>query len=187
MAHILISLQAINAREIDPADNIVLSIGQAHSGSTSNVIPEEAMLAGTLRTVKNETRAEVKRRMETIVSGVASTFRAEAHIEWGCGCPVLENDKELHDTLKSYLREMDGVKLMDYSETGPAYKTMVSEDFSYIASSVPSTYLLISGGCPEEGYCYSQHHPMANFDDASLPVASAVYAQSAIRWLRDHK
>ena len=187
MAHILISLQTINSREMDPADNIVLTIGQAHSGSTSNVIPPDAMISGTLRTVKNETRAEVKKRMEAIVSGVAATFMAEAYIEWGSGCPVLENDRQLHEELKSYLREIDGVKVMDYSENGPAYKTMVSEDFAYIAGNVPSTYLLISGGCPEEGYCFSQHHPMAKFDDSSIPVAASVYAQSAIRWLSEHK
>ncbi len=186
MAHILLALQTINSREIDPTDNIVLTIGQAHSGSTSNIVPTEAMMSGTLRTVSNETRAEVKARMEAIVSTIAAAFRAEAFIEWGAGCPVLTNDRKIHEEIKRYLRAADGLKVMDYSENGQAYRTMVSEDFSYISNQVPSTYLLISGGSAEEGFCYPQHHPKAVFSDKAIPVAATVYAHSAIEWLKNN-
>lgn len=186
MAHIFLAFQSINSREMDPVDNIVLTIGQVHSGSTSNVVPEEAMMSGTLRTISNETRAEVKARMETIVSTIAASFKAEAYIEWGAGCPVLTNDKTLHDEIKSYLRKIKDFNVIDYSELGPAYKTMVSEDFAYISNEVPGTYMLISGGSPEEGFCYPQHHAKAIFSDDAIPVAAAVYAHSAVEWLKNH-
>ena len=89
MSHIHIALQAINARELDPMDNLVLTVGQMHGGQTSNVIPNEAMMSGTIRTLKNETRATVKARMEAIVASIATAFGAEARVEWGAGCPVL--------------------------------------------------------------------------------------------------
>ena len=89
MSHIHIALQAINARELDPMDNLVLTVGQMHGGQTSNVIPNEAMMSGTIRTLKNETRATVKARMEAIVASIATAFNAEARVEWGAGCPVL--------------------------------------------------------------------------------------------------
>ncbi len=187
MAHTLLALQAINSREMDPVDNIVLTIGQVHSGSTSNIVPMDAMMSGTLRTVSNKTRSNVKKRMEEIVSMIAATFQAEAYIEWGAGCPVLTNNRRVHEELKAYLREMDALNVIDYSENGQAYKTMVSEDFSYISNEVPSTYLLISGGNAEEGFCYSQHHPKATFSDDAIPVAAAVYAHAAIEWLKHNK
>lgn len=186
MAHIYLSLQTLNSREMDPTDNIVLTIGQAHSGTTSNVVPEEAMMSGTLRTIKNDTRTEIKSRMEVIVSTVAAAFNAEASIEWGAGCPVLANDKQLHEELKSYLREITDISVLDYSEIGPAYIAMISEDFSYISNSVPSTYLLVSGGSPDEGYCYPHHHAKVMFSENALPVSAAVYAHAAMRWLDEN-
>ncbi|MBR6736497.1 MAG: amidohydrolase, partial [Oscillospiraceae bacterium] len=187
MAHIKIALQAINARELDPTDNLVLTIGHAKSGNIANVIPGDALLSGTIRTVKNETRFEVKKRVEAIVKNTAAAFRAEASVEWGCGCPVLNNDKTTHDNIKRYLRNLEGLDVIDFSESGPAYRTMISEDYAYISSEVPSTYLLISGGKAEDGYCYPQHHPKALFNEDAIPVSAAVYAHAAIEWLKEHK
>jgi len=187
MAHIIIALQAINARELDPTDNLVLTIGHAKSGNIANVIPGDALLSGTIRTVKNETRFEVKKRVEAIVKNTAAAFRAEASVEWGCGCPVLNNDKTTHDNIKRYLRNLEGLDVIDFSESGPAYRTMISEDYAYISSEVPSTYLLISGGKAEDGYCYPQHHPKALFNEDAIPVSAAVYAHAAIEWLKEHK
>jgi len=64
---------------------------------------------------------------------------------------------------------------------------MISEDYAYISSEVPSTYLLISGGKAEDGYCYPQHHPKALFNEDAIPVSAAVYAHAAIAWLKEHK
>lgn len=187
LAHIFLALQNINSREMDPTDNIVLTIGQVHSGSTSNVVPEEAMMSGTLRTISNKTRAEVKERMENLVRLIAASFKAEAHIEWGAGCPVLNNDKKLHGEIKKYLRALNDINVIDYSEIDSAYKTMVSEDFAYIANEIPSVYMLISGGSAEEGYCYPQHHAKAIFSDDAIPVAATAYAHAAIEWLKEHQ
>jgi len=187
MAHILISLQALNARELDPTDNMVLTIGQVHSGNVSNVIPTDATISGTIRTMKNETRAMIKTRVEAIAKSTAEAFRAEAQVEWGCGCPVLFSDKATHEDVKRYLRGVDGLNIMDFSEEGPAYRTMLSEDFACIANEVPSTYLLVSAGKTEDGYCYPHHHPKAIFHEDALPVAAAVYAHAAMEWLKEHK
>lgn len=164
-----------------------MTIGQVHSGSTSNVVPEEAMMSGTLRTISNKTRAEVKERMENLVLLIAASFKAEAHIEWGAGCPVLNNDKKLHGEIKKYLRALNDINVIDYSEIDSAYKTMVSEDFAYIANEIPSVYMLISGGSAEEGYCYPQHHAKAIFSDDAIPVAATAYAHAAIEWLKEHQ
>ena len=82
MSHIYIALQTINSREIDPMDNLVLTIGKMQGGDVNNVIPNEAEMRGTIRTLSNETRAMVKSRMEAIVSSIGTAFGAEAYVEW---------------------------------------------------------------------------------------------------------
>ena len=187
MSHIHIALQALNARELDPTDNLVLTIGQMHGGSTSNVLPEEAMMSGTIRTMKNETRATVKARMEAIVSTIAAAFRAEAHVEWGAGGPVLFHDKELYKDVKRYLTAVEGLPVLDFDDVGGDFSSMGSEDFAYVANEVPSVFLAVAAGDPEHGYCYPQHHPMARFHEDALPCGAAAYAQVAMQWLSEHK
>ncbi len=186
MAHIHLALQAINAREMDPADNMVLTIGQMHGGNTSNVIPQEAMMSGTIRTLKNETREMVKNRMCAIVSTVAAAFNAEAHVEFGSGCPVLFHNQELYKEVKDYLGTLDGVNHLDLGEIGQPMSNMGSEDFAYVANEVPTVFLGIAAGQPDQGYCYPQHHPKAIFHEDALPVGAAAYAHIAMEWLKNH-
>jgi len=187
MSHIHIALQALNARELDPMDNLVLTIGQMHGGQTSNVIPNDAMMSGTIRTRKNETRAMVKERMEAIVSSIATAFGAEAKVEWGCGCPVLSQDKDLYAEVKGYLKALDGATLVDLGDLGTSFGGMGSEDFSQVANKVPSVFLAIPAGNPAEGFIYPQHHPKARFLDQALPSGAAAYAHVAMEWLKNHK
>ena len=187
MAHIHIALQAINARMMDPSDNIVLTIGQMHGGHTSNVIPSDAEMSGTIRTLKHETRAMVKEKMEAIVASVAAAFGAEAHVEYGSGCPVLFMDKTLYKNVKEYLQTLDGVNMVDLDDMGQCMTNMGSEDFSYVANEVPSVFLQIAAGGKNEGYVYPQHHPKARFHEDALTVGAAVYAHVAMEWLKHNK
>ena len=187
MSHIHLALQAINSRELDPMDNLVLTIGQMHGGQTSNVIPNEAMMSGTIRTRKNETRAMVKNRMEAIVSTVAAAFGAEAKVEWGCGCPVLSQDKDLYAEVKGYLKTLEGATLVDMGELGVSFGGMGSEDFSQVANLVPSVFVAIPAGQPKDGHIYPQHHPKARFLDEALPGGAAAYAHVAMEWLKHNK
>lgn len=187
MAHIHLALQAINSREMDPADNMVLTIGQMHGGNTSNVIPQEAMMSGTIRTLKTETRDMVKTRMDAIVSTIAAAFHAEAHVEYGSGCPVLFHNKGLYAEVKGYLKTLEGVSALDLDDLGKTMSNMGSEDFAYVANEVPSVFLGIAAGQPEQGYCYPQHHPKAMFHEDSLPAGTAAYAHIAMEWLKHNK
>ena len=186
MCHIHLALQTINSREMDPSDNIVLTVGQMHGGSTSNVIPTEAMMSGTLRTVKNETRAAIKERMEQITSAVAAGFGAEAHVEFGAGCPVLFQNQEMYAEVKQYMKELDGVDWVDLDDRNQCMMNMGSEDFAYMANAVPSVFLVVAAGQPEQGYCYPQHHPKADFHEDALTAGAAAYAHIAMEWLKHH-
>lgn len=188
MSHIHLALQAINAREMDPMDNLVLTIGQMHGGQTSNVIPNEAMMSGTIRTLKNETRAMVKSRMEAIVSTVATAFGAEAKVEWGSGCPVLIQNEALYKEVKGILKTLEGPIIIDIDELGmPSAGGMGSEDFAHVCNEVPAVFLGIPAGTPQDGYVYPQHHPKARFRDEALPFGAAAYAHVAMEWLKNNK
>lgn len=184
MSHIHIALQAINAREMDPSDNIVLTIGQMHGGDTSNVIPDEAFMSGTIRTLKNETRAMVKQRMEAIVSGIAASFNAKAWVEYGSGCPVLFQNPEVYAKVKHALQTLEGVNWMDLDDIGEPGVSMASEDFAYVANAVPSVFMQLAGGHPDEGYCYPHHHPKTIFDEEALAAGAAAYAHVAMEYLK---
>lgn len=193
-AHILIALQEIHARELALGDRAVLTIGTLHAGTAANAIPDTAVIGGSLRTFDEEVRSLIKRRMEEIASGVAKTFRADAKLTFGSGCPTLINDKALSAEMVPYLRELLGEGMVysveELNQIGGEQKTSKSagsEDFAYVSQEVPSIMLALAAGQPEKGYSYPQHHPKVKFDEQVLAGGSAVYAYAAMRWLSEHK
>ena len=192
-AHILIALQEIHARELALSDRAVLTIGTMHGGVAANVIPDTVTMGGSIRTYDEETRSFLKNRMSEIAKGIAATFRAEAEISFGSGCPPLTNDTELSDCAEKYTKELLGdtgafsaAQLNTLSKSNKSSSSAGSEDFAYVSCEVPSIMLALAAGEPEKGYCYSQHHPKVTFDEKALPIGSAVYAYTAMRWLEEH-
>jgi hippurate hydrolase len=105
------------------------------------------------------------------------------------------NDKALSQEAQTYVTELLGQE-KTFSATQLAAlaagtrdktgKTAGSEDFAYVSQQVPSIMLALAAGRPQDGYSYPQHHPMVKFDEAVLPIGSAVYAYTALRWLEEH-
>ena len=160
-AHILLALQEINARELSVLDKAVLTIGTLNSGNIANVIPDTAVMGGTLRTYNEETRKFIKTRVREISEVIAKSFRAKAEVVFGSGCPTLINDKELSKCIFKYTEELLGKEmaftveeLNNMSEASQSSKSAGSEDFAYISQEVPSIMLALAAGQPEKGYCY---------------------------------
>lgn len=193
-AHILIALQEIHARELAMGDRAVLTIGTMNAGTAANVIPDTVVMGGSLRTFDEDTRSYMKERMTQIAEGIAKSFRAEAKVTFGSGCPTLVNDKDLAFCMTNYVKELLGPRKAFSAEELNAMggdqkssKTAGSEDFAYVSQEVPSIMLALAAGQPDKGYCYPQHHPMVKFDEEALAGGSAVYAYTAMRWLEEHK
>ena len=192
-AHILIALQEIHARELAMNDQAVLTIGTMNAGTAANVIPDTVVMGGSIRTFDEDTRKFIKDRMTEITEGIAKSFRAEAEVVFGSGCPTLVNDKDLSACADQYVKELLGngqafsVAELNAMGGGSSSKSAGSEDFAYVSHEVPSIMLALAAGQPEKGYQYPQHHPMVKFDEAALPGGSAVYAYTAMRWLEEHK
>jgi hippurate hydrolase len=193
-AHILTALQEINARELAMGERAVLTVGTMHAGTAANVIPDTAVMGGSIRTFDEETRAFIKERMTAIAEGIATAFRAKASVTFGSGCPTLVNDTALSEAAEKYVKELLGAEktftvaqLAAMGGGSGSSKTAGSEDFAYVSQEVPSIMLALAAGQPDKGYCYPQHHPMVKFDESVLPGGSAVYAYTAMRWLEENK
>ncbi|MDO4487501.1 MAG: M20 family metallopeptidase [Eubacteriales bacterium] len=192
-AHILIALQEIGTREIAISDNAVLTIGKMNAGTAANAIADEATMEGTLRTYDEDVRAFIKKRLNEISEGIASSFRATAEVTFGSGTPTLNNNKGLAEDAAKYVKELLGptmafsaADLAAMGGGGASSKSAGSEDFAYVSQQVPAIMLALAAGNPQDGYSYPQHHPMVRFDERALDKGAAVYAYTAMRWLEEH-
>lgn len=186
-AHLHIALQAINSREVSPSDTAVLTIGLMQAGTTSNVIPDTAKLAGTIRTFSPETREFIKRRLVEISENVATTFRAKANVEIPIGCPSIIVDEGLVNSTNKHLSDFlgkDNVLPMEMLMSGG--KMSGSEDFGYVSEKVPSIMLSLSAGNSNDGHKYPMHHPKVTFDETYLYRGAGVYAYMAMKWLEEN-
>lgn len=204
-AHIVTSLQEIHARELSMFDDAVLTIGSLHAGNAANAIPDTAELTGTIRAYDEEVRSFIKKRMEEIITSIATGFRAEAILEFTSGCPTLINDATLSRDISQYMKELLGpqkaftkAELLALSSqtntssennasgSNKSAKATGSEDFAYFSQEVPSIMLAMAAGNRQTGCEYPLHHPKVMLDENALSIGSAVYAYNAMRWLETH-
>ena len=185
-AHIVIALQELLSRELALSERAVLTIGQIGGGNAANVIPETAVLSGTLRTYDEDTRERLKKRIVEISDGIAGAFRAKAATEFGNGCPSLFNNEKLSADAARFVKELLGERGAFAQDDGGKIKSAGSEDFAYISRETPSVMIALGAGAVKEGYEYPQHHPKACFNESALPVGCALYAYIALRWLQEN-
>lgn len=192
-AHTVLNLQQIQTRELALTQPCALTIGMLQSGDTANVIPDRAVLRGSLRAFDDETRQTLVRRIREIAEGTASLFHASAGVEMLGGCPTLVNDEKLSGSTLTALRELLGPdKALLSSDLGAgspggsdAAKSSGSEDFANITHEVPSLMVALAAGRPADGYGHPAHHPQTMFDESALPVGAAVYAAMALTALEE--
>lgn len=179
--HIHLALQALNSREVHPDEMLVCSICQISAGTASNIFPETAILKGTIRTMSEQVRSFAKERFLQIVEQTASVFRGEALVEFlHEGVPPMENNGDLLQASTGYIDELLG--------EGTCYelpRMTGSEDFSVISQIVPSVLYWVGTGSEKEGYPYGVHDPRVTFNEESIHKMAAIYADTAMKWLRE--
>lgn len=181
-AHTVLNLQQIQTRELSLTQACALTIGMLQAGDAANVIPDKAVLRGSLRAFDEETHQYLIRRVEEIAGQTATLFHAGAETEMLGGAPTLVNDEALSASTLSALRSLLGKEqvLLSGELGGDAKKSSGSEDFANITHEVPSLMVALAAGCPQDGYCFPAHHPKAMFDESALPVGAAAYAAMAL-------
>ncbi|MGN9222046.1 M20 family metallopeptidase [Coprococcus comes] len=181
--HIHLALQELIARESDPTHSCVLTIGQFAGGTAANIIPETAVLQGTIRTNKPEARELLVRRMKEVAEKTAAVYNGTVDIEMISEVPPLICNPKLTDEVVGYMQELGIPGLTPY----PGISASASEDFAVIAEKVPSTFMYLSAGYQDERGQYPAHHPKAQFNEDVCPIGAACLAHCASQWLKNNK
>ena len=177
--HIYSALQNLTSRELAPEEQGVLTIGSFNGGEAANVLPEKVCLVGTMRTTVEATRTRFKERIKEICEGMGKAFGAKVDVVFTQGIPSVYNEPALTKDIMEYTQTLLGE---DVPEMPAPFSG--SDDLSEISQVVPTCYLIISGGTAAEGYGYPQHNPRVRFDETVLYKGAAVFANTAIEWLR---
>jgi len=175
-AQIITAIQSIAARNVDPLDSIVFTIGSIHGGEAQNVIPESVEMRGTMRTLLPETRVLGKRRFFEVVEGIAEAMGVHAEIAWEEGYPVTAN----HPWATERFREIARGVLGDDRVREQPVPVMGGEDFSFYGLHVPACFFFVGMKRIGHDESPSVHTPRFDFNDAVIPDCVAVMSQLAL-------
>ncbi len=180
-ASIVMALQTIVARNIDPLQAAVITVGALHAGKANNVIPAIATLELSVRALDREVRAKLEQRIKALVAAQAQSFGVSAQIVWRPGYAVLVNSPAETEFARQVALELvgaDKVTLQGPPLTG-------SEDFAFMLERVPGSYLLIGNGSGngDGASACMVHNPGYDFNDDNIAVGSAYWVLLAQRFL----
>lgn len=168
-ASIVLSLQTIISRELDPQETAVLSIGRLESGSAPNVIPEKALIQGNIRTTSSIVRDELPGSIGRIAKGIGSALRCGVKTNFIPVYPVTVNDPDMVETLKKVASAMFG----DQSLTEMPI-VMGSEDFSFYQQKVPGVIFFLGMADSQKGTDAEHHNPTFKTNDGVLKKGVAL-------------
>ncbi|WP_135466934.1 M20 aminoacylase family protein [Crenalkalicoccus roseus] len=169
-AHIVTALQSIVARNVEPVEAGVITIGHIQGGETWNVIPESVLLRGTARWFRPEVGDLLERKFLEIATGIPRAFGARAEARFVRCYPATINDAESTQLTLPAARAVAGE-----ARVQPMPKpTMGGEDFSFMLEAKPGSYIMLGGGRGEGDP--QVHHPKYDFNDAILPIGASYWA-----------
>ena len=174
-AQVVTALQTIVAREVDPVEPAVLTVGEIEAGSAFNIIPETARLAGTVRTLNADLRESMPQRIEELACGVARGMRGDAELDYTFSYPVTVNDADSARLALSVIGDLFGE---DEALELPN-PTMGAEDFAFFLEKLPGAFIWLGIGEDASGL----HTPTFAFDEGILPRGSALLAALALESL----
>ena len=167
-SHIVVALQSIVARNVDPLDAAVVSVCALDAGEAFNVLPQSTALRGTIRALRPEVRALLQARIGRIVASVAAAFGATASVDYAGGYPATEN----HPAETVFAADVAAGIVGEESVDRDVAPMMAAEDFSYMLAHRPGAYIFMGNG-PSAGL----HHPEYDFCDEAAPYGASLWAR----------
>lgn len=180
-AHIYLSLQELVSREVAAKTPAVITVGRFAAGDAPNIIPQTAVLEGTIRTFDRDLSAQLMERIRAIAEGTATLFRGAAQVEELASAPPLDNDVSLTDRMADLAGELFGEGMVYRLNEGG----MGSEDFASYTYELPCAYLLLGAGTKQENPAFGapMHNEKVVFNEDILPRGAALHTFCALRWL----
>jgi len=179
------TIQQIQTRELDPREPTVIMVGRFVAGTASNVIPDKAVIEGTMRFLYEEEdkgREILKEKFERIVRGICMACGAEYTIEYSSDdSPAVINDAILAGRIKEVARTaVDPADVVNYSY-------IAGEDFAEFTKRVPGVFYFIGSGNREKDTCYPHHHPKFNIDEDVMKTGVEMHVKSVFEYLKGWK
>ncbi|RWR05867.1 M20 aminoacylase family protein [Paenirhodobacter populi] len=172
---IVVALQAVVSRSIDPTKAAVITVGTISGGTVSNVIPDTATFVMTVRSFEPEVRLRLEERILRVATDVAHAFEAEAVVEYEHGHPVVFNSTSENEFATGVARDLIGAENVKECPPIPG-----SEDFAHYLEHRPGAFLRLGNGVDSAVL----HNPKYDFADESLTVGAALWARLAESYLR---
>ncbi len=179
-AQIVTALQTVVAREIDPIESAVCTVGAFIAGEAANVIPDTAILRGTLRSFKPEVRVHLAEAVERIITNVATSMRATVDYDYAPGYPPTVNDDAMTEMVLGIAREVVGEENV---RVPPAM--MGAEDFSYFLEQKPGCFYFVGSANEDRGLTWGHHHPRFDIDEESMIYGMDVMIRTVLTYLGD--
>ena len=177
-AQLVLALRTIIGANVDAHDTAVLTVGSFKAGEVFNIIPETAVLIGTVRTFDTAVRDIIFPRIEAICRGVCAAAGATYSLETVFGSPPVINDHDVADVVSAAARETvgaDGVQSVK--------PLMVGEDFSIYQQLAPGVFFLVGSGNPAKGIIHPHHHPKFDIDEDALRYGCETMVRAALKLL----
>ncbi len=162
-AQLVVMLQTLASREIAPKDPVVVTVGSLHAGTTFNVIPDRALLQGTVRALDAAVRDSMPQRIERVVEGVCDALRLDYEFEYLWGYPPTVNDRSVNDVVRAVGRDVVG----EGNVVDPHDIVMWAEDMAYMQMERPGSYFIVGARGPQKG-TEPQHSARYDIDDRAL-------------------
>ena len=177
-AQMILNLQTIVSRSVDPEESAVLTVGMIQGGEAFNVIPDTVRFAGTVRTYNKDVQREIQSSLRKIVDGIASAHGIEVTIDYEQVTTPTVNQKAYAELVRTIAKDVPGAILGD-----PGFRTMAGEDMAYFLEQCPGVYFFVGAGNDDVGASYPHHHPRFEIDEQALEVGATVLCEYAARCL----
>jgi amidohydrolase len=178
-AHVVTAVQSLVSRGADPFDHLVVSVTRVTAGTTSNVIPEEAELEGTIRTMGGPLYAEAPDRFGALVKSVAAAFGCTAAIEYARQTPPVVNDEVMTALVAGAARQIVGEKNVTARE-----RMLGGEDFAFFLQRVPGCFAWVGCGNAEKGCDAPHHSPRFDIDEEAMVIGVDLLERVVLEYLR---
>jgi amidohydrolase len=177
-AQIIVALQTIVARNVDPEETGVVTIGAIHAGQAGNVIADTAQMRGTIRSFNPAVRELLHRRIREVATGVAGALGAVADVE-----VILGVDATINAEKPTGVIYQSAAHILGEAQLNTTYRTPGGEDFSAVLARVPGNFFFL-GTRSDERTGYPHHNPHFDIDESALPSGVAILCDAAVRCLR---